>query len=64
MVKNRLHLDLRADGITSAEELERLTVVGARQIDISQRPDARWWAISDPEGNEFCLVFRTMQEVE
>jgi len=33
MVKSRLHLDLRADGVTSAEELERLTILGARQID-------------------------------
>ena len=64
VVKNRLHLDLRADGITSAEELGRLTALGARHIDIGQGPDARWWVLSDPEGNEFCLFFRTVQEAE
>jgi hypothetical protein len=61
VVKNRIHFDLRADGGTSADELNRLTGLGARQVDVGQGPDARWWVLSDPEGNEFCLFFRTVQ---
>ena len=64
VVKNRLHLDLRADGVTSADELQRLTDLGAQRIDVGQGPDARWWVLSDPEGNEFCLFFRTVQEAQ
>jgi len=62
-VKNRLHLDLRADGSTTPEELERLLALGARRVDIGQGPDVSWVVLSDPEGNEFCLLSRTTQEV-
>lgn len=61
-VKNRLHLDLRADGTSTAEELERLLDLGARRTDVGQGPDATWVVLSDPEGNEFCLLSRTVQE--
>ncbi|MGH8918724.1 MAG: VOC family protein, partial [Actinomycetes bacterium] len=39
VVKNRLHLDLRADGVTTAQELERLLALGARPVDVGQGPD-------------------------
>ncbi|HEY3381824.1 MAG TPA: VOC family protein [Vicinamibacterales bacterium] len=61
-VKNRLHLDLRADGTTTAQELERLLALGARRTDVGQGPDASWVVLSDPEGNEFCLLSRTVAE--
>lgn len=61
-VKNRLHLDLRADGTSTADELERLLGLGARHTDVGQGPDATWVVLSDPEGNEFCLLARTVQE--
>jgi hypothetical protein len=61
-VKNRLHLDLRADGTSTADELERLLDLGARRTDVGQGPDATWVVLSDPEGNEFCLLARTVQE--
>jgi hypothetical protein len=61
-VKNRLHLDLRADGMPTADELERLLALGARRVDVGQAPDATWVVLSDPEGNEFCLLSRTVQE--
>lgn len=61
--KNRLHLDLRADGCTTAEELDRLLALGARRVDIGQGPDVTWVVLADPEGNEFCLLSRTMQQV-
>jgi hypothetical protein len=62
-VKNRLHLDLRADGTPTVEELDRLLELGARRVDVGQAPDVTWVVLADPEGNEFCLLSRTVQEV-
>ncbi len=61
-VQNRLHLDLRADGLSTEAELERLLALGARRVDVGQPDDASWVVLADPEGNEFCLLSRTMQE--
>jgi hypothetical protein len=63
-VKNRLHFDLRADGVSTSEELERLLALGARRTDVGQGPDVSWVVLSDPEGNEFCLLSRSVQDVE
>ena len=61
--KNRLHFDLRADGLSTSQELERLLVLGARRVDIGQPPDASWVVLADPEGNEFCLLSRSVQQL-
>src|SRR5699024_4288631 len=61
-VKNRLHLDLRADGSSTEDELERLLSVGARRTDVGQSDDVTWVVLSDPEGNEFCLLSRTVAQ--
>lgn len=53
MVKNRLHLDLRADGVSTEDELERLLALGARRVDVGQADDVSWVVLADPEGNEF-----------
>jgi len=45
-VKNRLHLDLRADGMPTADELERLLDLGARHADVGQGADAAWVVLS------------------
>jgi hypothetical protein len=37
--------------------------LGARRVDVGQQPDASWVVLSDPEGNEFCLLSRSVQEV-
>lgn len=63
-LKNRLHLDLRADGITTAEELDRLLTLGAQRRDVGQGPDVSWVVLGDPEGNEFCLLSRSVQDLE
>ena len=61
-VKNRLHLDVRpADGTTQEAELARLLALGAHQVDIGQG-DVPWQVLADPEGNEFCLLWRTPSE--
>lgn len=63
-VKNRLHLDLRADGVTTEAELQRLRELGARDVDVGQEPDVTWTVLADPEGNEFCLLLRTVQDMQ
>jgi predicted enzyme related to lactoylglutathione lyase len=62
-VKNRLHLDLRADGSTAEQEVDRLVGLGARRVDVGQSPNVSWVVLADPEGNEFCLLSRTVQQV-
>lgn len=59
--KNRLHLDLRADGPSTADELARLLALGAERVDVGQG-DVSWAVLADPEGNEFCLLSRTVSE--
>lgn len=52
--KNRLHLDLRpAD---QAAEVARLESLGAKRADIGQGPDLSWVVMTDPDGNEFCVL--------
>lgn len=63
-VKNRLHLDLRADGRTQAEEVSRLLDLGATRVDVGQGPEVTWVVLADPEGNEFCVLQRSVREVE
>jgi catechol 2,3-dioxygenase-like lactoylglutathione lyase family enzyme len=62
-VKNRLHLDLRADGVTTAEEFHRLLELGASPVDVGQSPDVTWVVLADPEGNEFCLLSQSIQDL-
>jgi catechol 2,3-dioxygenase-like lactoylglutathione lyase family enzyme len=62
-VKNRLHLDLRADRTSFGAEVDRLEGLGARRVDVGQGPEATWVVYADPEGNEFCLLRRTVQEM-
>lgn len=62
-VKNRLHLDLRADGSTAEEEVKRLVAMGARPVDVGQGPDVSWTVLADPEGNELCILSRSVQDM-
>jgi predicted enzyme related to lactoylglutathione lyase len=62
VVKNRLHADLRpADDSDQATELARLLALGATTVDIGQG-DVPWVVLADPEGNEFCLLRKTVSE--
>jgi predicted enzyme related to lactoylglutathione lyase len=60
-VKNRLHLDLRPDD--QQAEIERITQLGARPVDIGQDGTESWSVLADPEGNEFCIL-RPLTEEE
>ena len=54
--QNRIHLDLASSSADhQAALVSRLERLGARQIDIGQR-DVSWVVMTDPEGNELCVV--------
>ena len=54
---NRLHLDLTTTSIDDQQEtVAKLVEVGARHIDIGQRPDEGHVVLADPEGNELCII--------
>jgi hypothetical protein len=58
-VKNRLHLDIRPREGTRDEELARLVALGATEVlDMRGKygPGTGWVTLSDPEGNEFCIL--------
>ncbi len=52
--KNRLHLDFRPDD--QEAEVRRLIEFGATRVDIGQGTEVPWVVLSDPEGNEFCVL--------
>jgi hypothetical protein len=54
VVKNRLHLDLVPDDRDA--EVARLVALGATPVDIGQTGDETWVVLTDPEGNEFCVL--------
>ena len=54
--KSRLHIDVNPTDRDQDAELERLLAAGAKLADIGQPADASWHVLTDPEGNEFCLL--------
>lgn len=61
--KNRVHVDLIPTDRSQAAELERLLTLGASVFDDRrQSPSGGWVVLADPEGNEFCLLARTVQQ--
>jgi predicted enzyme related to lactoylglutathione lyase len=55
--KDRLHLDVAPFAKDDQhKEVERLLSLGAAHADIGQGPDVRWVVLTDPEGNEFCVL--------
>jgi hypothetical protein len=52
-LKNRLHLDFRPSDRDAA--VARLLSLGATHVDIGQGEQS-WVVLSDPEGNEFCVL--------
>jgi hypothetical protein len=55
-MKNRLHLDLRADGTGFDAEVDRLEALGARRVDVGQGETVGWVVMADPDGNEFDVL--------
>ncbi len=52
VVKNRVHLDVRADDV--AAEVARLVALGATRVD--DVPIGDLVVLRDPEGNELCVI--------
>jgi catechol 2,3-dioxygenase-like lactoylglutathione lyase family enzyme len=54
---NRLHLDLTSTSLDDQRDtVAGLIELGARHIDVGQRPDEGHVVLADPEGNEFCII--------
>ncbi|MEQ3550963.1 VOC family protein [Pseudonocardia nematodicida] len=55
--KNRMHIDLRPDGVRDSE-VARLLMLGATRVNVGQNGAGRppWTVLADPEGNEFCVL--------
>ncbi|HST49662.1 VOC family protein [Jatrophihabitans sp.] len=56
-VQNQMHFDLTS---TSLDDQQRTVAkaldLGARHIDVGQRPEEPHVVLADPEGNEFCVI--------
>ncbi len=56
-VKNRVHLDLRADGDEARRAMaDRLIEAGATEVGRVDENGGWWIVMTDPEGNEFCVA--------
>lgn len=57
IAKNRVHLDLVPTDRSRDEEVDRVLALGAIPVKDLRKPDgAGWFVLSDPEGNEFCVL--------
>ena len=60
IVKNRVHLDLTTPDMPG--EVLRLSGLGASVLREVAELGACWTVMSDPEGNEFCVVTGSLQD--
>ncbi len=62
-VRNRVHFDLRPTERGRDAEVEHLAGLGATVVQDCRTDDGRGWVVmTDPEGNEFCIL-RSEQEL-
>jgi predicted enzyme related to lactoylglutathione lyase len=55
--QNRMHFDLTSASLQEQQQtVARSLGLGARHIDIGQRPEEGHVVLADPEGNEFCVI--------
>jgi catechol 2,3-dioxygenase-like lactoylglutathione lyase family enzyme len=55
--QNRMHFDLTSASLEGQREtVARALELGARHIDVGQRPEEGHVVLADPEGNEFCVI--------
>src|SRR3954454_14031911 len=55
--QNRMHVDLTSTSLENQQQtVERSLGLGARHIDVGQRPEEGHVVLADPEGNEFCVI--------
>ncbi len=57
VVKNRVHFDLVPTDRPRDDEIDRALALGASAVADRRRSDGTgWMVLSDPEGNEFCIL--------
>jgi predicted enzyme related to lactoylglutathione lyase len=55
--QNQMHFDLTSTSLADQQHtVARALDLGARHIDIGQRPEEGHIVLADPEGNEFCVI--------
>ena len=55
--RNQMHFDLTSTSLADQQQtVEMALSLGARHLDVGQRPDEGHVVLADPEGNEFCVV--------
>ena len=55
--QNHMHFDLTSTSLEDQQQtVDRSLQLGARHIDIGQRPEEGHVVLADPEGNEFCVI--------
>jgi predicted enzyme related to lactoylglutathione lyase len=55
--QNRMHFDLTSSSLDEQRQtVARSLGLGARHIDVGQRPEEGHVVLADPEGNEFCVI--------
>jgi predicted enzyme related to lactoylglutathione lyase len=55
--QNRMHFDLTSASLEDQRQtVSRSLGLGARHIDVGQRPEEGHVVLADPEGNEFCVI--------
>jgi predicted enzyme related to lactoylglutathione lyase len=55
--QNHMHFDLTSTSLEDQQQtVARSLGLGARHIDIGQRPEEGHVVLADPEGNEFCVI--------
>ena len=54
---NQMHLHLTSSSLQDQEQtVARALALGARHIDVGQRPEEGHVVLADPEDNEFCVI--------
>ncbi len=54
---NQMHLDLTSRSLSGQQQIVATALdLGARHIDVGQRPEEGHVVLADPEGNEFCVI--------
>lgn len=58
IVKNRVHLDIRAgqDEADKSAKIDELIEAGATTVRRVEESGSWWMVMTDPEGNEFCVT--------
>ncbi len=54
---NQMHFDLTSTSLEDQQQtVARSLGLGARHLDVGQRPEEGHVVLADPEGNEFCVI--------